>query len=404
MADSISMSSPPESGRSSNRPFLVACFCVLVSAEIFNFAYTRNPAHWSDFRAFYAAGYLLRTHPASLYDLARQQQVQATAISNNGIFIPFYHPSYEALLFAPLSFFSYPVADGIFIAFSVLCLLGAFYAARPLFSNRIPYLQSRPGMMLIFFLPLLGTIFWGQDSLVFFALFCLMWRQLSQGKDFTGGVALGLALFRFQLAIPLAILIAARRGRRFAAGFLTAGVAVFLLCSCLIGSSGMASLAHLLTHASLAVDQGMHAQALMKVHPTQMPNLVGLLYVAVTRHLRPAVAFAVVTVASLSLLAWTIHRVRRTSSEWKALTMTIICGELLSYHLFPYDLTILLPAFALLGCNDNPLIVLILYWIPPLLYIVLGGHSLFLYAIPLLGLLAYVSSRSDSPATLEKSS
>jgi hypothetical protein len=363
----------------------------LVLAELFNFAYARNPTHSADFRAFYAAGYLLRTHPASLYDLALQQQVQATAIPQNSIFMPFYHPSYEALLFVPLSFFSYPVAAGIFIAFSVLCLLVAFYAARPLFAERIPYLQTRPGMMLIFFLPLVGTILLGQDSVIFFALFCLMWRQLSKSKDFAGGIILGLALFRFQLAIPLAILIAARRGRRFSTGFLISGIAVTLLCLCLIGSQGIASFAHVLTHASLAVDQGTHAQMLMKVHPTQMPNLVGLLYVTITRRLRPPVALAVIAIVSLALLAWTLHRVRHTSSEWKALAMAILCAVLLSYHLLPYDLTILLPAFALLGRNDHPLLALVMYWLPVGLYLVLGGHGLFLYSIPLLGLLFYLS-------------
>lgn len=360
--------------------------------ELFNAWYTRTPSHWSDFRAFYAAGYLLRTQPSHLYDLAWQQKVQANLISDNGIFIPFYHPSYEALIFAPLSLLSYAKACGIFMGFSVLCLVGAFYAARPLFTGPLPYLQTRPGLVLIFFLPLLGAIFWGQDSLLFLVLFCVMWRQLSRGEDFTAGIALGLALFRFQLAIPLAVLIAVRRGRRFTAGFLTAAVVVLLLCLALIGKDGIASLFHLLTRASLAGDQGAHAQQLMKVHPTQMPNLNGLLYVAVTRHLHPGVAFCVIALASLSLFSWTALQVHRTHSESKALVMATLCSVLLSYHLFPYDLTLLLPAFVLMVRDGYQKSVLLLYWLPLVLYLSLGGHSLFLYAISLLCVLFHVSS------------
>src|ERR1700760_3672148 len=57
----------------------------------------------ADFRSFYAAGQILRSRPAQLYNLNAQLAAQRASVSPSPHPLPFYHPSFEALLYAPFS-------------------------------------------------------------------------------------------------------------------------------------------------------------------------------------------------------------------------------------------------------------------------------------------------------------
>ena len=388
--DSVDASTPRAS---SPRAFLLCCGVLTVFVQTLGFFFAKHVPRWSDFRAFYSGGYLLRTQPSALYDLQRQVEVQNALVSHNGMLMPFYHPSFEALLFAPFSLLQFHNAYSAFMALGVLCLIGSFLAARPLFSKYIPYLQPRPGLLLVFFIPVVACIPWGQDSLLFLLLFCLTWRDLERGNDARAACWLALGLFRFQLALPLAFLIAARRGRRFAMPFLAAGCALLLLSVALVGKNGVIQYLHLLTGASLANDQGVLAQHMMVVRPVYMTNLAGFFYAAGARFLAPHTALALNAIASLSLLAWTAFHMRRAADDSQAWAMALLCTVLVSYHFLPYDLGILLPAFTMLSPRVHHAILLFIYWLPPLLFIPMGGRTLNLYALPLLALLLYAGSR-----------
>ncbi len=180
-----------------------------------------------DFRQFYAAGYMVRTQTAALYDLQRQKQVQDTLVSSLPLPLPYVHPSYEALFFAPLSLLNYRAAYLVFICINVLLLGTTFFIARPWFSH-VPGLQPRPGLMFFLFVPVIIAVWQGQDSLLFLLLCCSAWAQLQRGRDALAACLLALCLFRFQLVIPLAVLIAVRQRPRFSAAF---GVTALALIS-----------------------------------------------------------------------------------------------------------------------------------------------------------------------------
>ena len=59
-----------------------------------------------------------------MYDLALQEQAQHALTSG---FMPFYHPSYEALLFAPFSLLNYHSAYLSFLAFGMLFADGVIF-------------------------------------------------------------------------------------------------------------------------------------------------------------------------------------------------------------------------------------------------------------------------------------
>ena len=148
------------------KPFFQRWFVYLLVMELIGVAL----AHFGmlgrfDFRSFYAAGYLARTQPAHLYDLARQMWAQHTLVSPKG-FLPFYHPAYEALIYAPFSLLNYQYAYSSFLAFNMLLLLAAFFVARQAFSAPIEIWQPQPGSMFFIFLPLLIAAMQGQDSIL----------------------------------------------------------------------------------------------------------------------------------------------------------------------------------------------------------------------------------------------
>src|SRR5437868_4146483 len=380
------------------RPFFVGWSVYVLIVALFGVLLLRAASPSFDFRTFYAAGYLVRTQPSQLYDLGQQQQVQSALVSPGEIALPFLHPSYEALLFAPFSLLRYQAAYFSFIAVNLLLLAGIFVAAYPLFAQVIPVWQPRPGLMLFPYLPLLLTIWHGQDSLVFLLLCCLVWRQLESGHDTAAGCLLAAGLFKFQLAIPMAILLAARRGWRFCAAFVATGAVVVALCIEITGGTGAAMMLRLLTAGSLAGDNGTAAQQAMVIKPLAMPNLFGLLF-PVTQHLPSRLAFVVVATVSLTVLAWCAYLVRAARQERVAFAISILCGGLVSYHMYLYDLTLLLLAVALLGAQAGRRALLLFYGVPLIVLLFTGPRWIFLLAIPALALL-WRASRQANARTL----
>src|SRR5947208_10770375 len=76
------------------------------------------PDGHADFRANYTAGYMLRTR-MPLYDPSAELEAQNRAVSQSPITLPFLHPAYESLFYAPLSLLSFQRAYWIFFALNL---------------------------------------------------------------------------------------------------------------------------------------------------------------------------------------------------------------------------------------------------------------------------------------------
>jgi hypothetical protein len=84
-----------------------------------------------DFRQLYTAGRMVREGAASqLYDLGAQKIWQDRLVSPQDRALPFNHAAYEALLFAPLTFFSYLRAFTIFLAVNIALLYLSYRCLR----------------------------------------------------------------------------------------------------------------------------------------------------------------------------------------------------------------------------------------------------------------------------------
>lgn len=351
-----------------------------------------------DFPQFYAAGYLVRTHPSHLYDLAQQGSLQH-AILPVRAFLPYYHPSYHALLYAPFSLLSYRTAYSAIVVFNMLLVMAAFFVARPIFSFVIPWWQPRPGLMFFIFVPLLNAVVLGQDSTLSLLLYCLTWRQLKSGKDMSAGFFLALALFKFQIVLPIAALIAIRQGWRFTRGFLITSLGIALLCFGIVGAAGTREYVRLLL-AGAAIDKGIVAQHVMGLSPSlARTNIAGLLYACVGQFLRSHMGFNVlVAICSLAVFAWSARIVRHVELK-TAFAIAILCGVLVSYHLLNYDLTLALLPVALLAGRVHRYILLAFFGLP-IIVSRFGTDSFFLLAIPLLAMLIYTIETSKKRAEI----
>lgn len=380
------------------KPFLWAwCICFIL-LEIFGGLFVSSRAQTVyDFPSFYTAEFLSRTSPSHLYDLHEQARVQYgfTSIQE---FLPFYHPSYEPFLLSPFSLLSYRTAFRVYLAFNMLLLLASFFAAGSTFFPIIPRWQPRPGLMFFVFAPVLAALLLGQDSILFLLLCCLTWRQLKSGDDISAAVFLALALFKFQIALPIAALIALRQGQKFFAGFAFASICVAAFSIAIVGRSGSIEYIHVLINASSSIDKNVFSQQGMGIFPLAMPNIAGLFYAVGGRFLSSSGTFnTIISACSFSLLVWCAYVIRRAELA-VAFSISILCGLLISYHLFVYDLTLALLPIALLAKHIPKIILLGLFGLPIVLF-AFESKWFFILAIPLLTMLIYtlVSISSFAP-------
>jgi hypothetical protein len=376
----------------------------LLAMEFFAVMFAGGGVHDQfDFQEYYTAGSLMRSHPSQLYNLASQERVQRTH-APHASFLPFYHPAYEAILFVPLSSVSYTAAYLSFIICNTLLLLASFLVLGNATSPDLARLKSEP-LLLLLFLPIVMTVVIGQDSILLLLLYCLTWRELEAKNDMKAGFLAALALFKFQIAIPIALLIALRRSWKFSAGFVIVAAAIVSLCIGIVGVGGTLEYVRLMSGAVSAIGTGSTPQHGMNFYRSAMTNLAGLLYGCGARFLHSSFAFnALIAVCSFGLFAW-CAKVIRSSEAQVAFSIAILCGLLVSYHSFLYDMTLAILATGLLAGRTNKYILMALYGVPVFL-LPFGAKWFFPSALPVLAMLIYTlvfSPRSsvDSAAPLQ---
>jgi hypothetical protein len=348
-------------------PFLVGWTAYLLAMELLaGWILKAVPnGHTFDFSAFYAAGKAARTSPLHLYYPS---------------VLAFPHLPYEALLYAPFTLASYHTAYLLFIGFNFILLLGAFLTG-PL-SRRA---------MLFAFIPVFVALTQGQDSILLLLICCFAWRY--RDDPLRCGLILSLALFKFNIILPLGCLLALRKGWRFIVGFSAGCAALLLVCFSLVGRYGTRAFVSLIHSGSLCANSAASAQSAFAIYPAMMPNLMGLFYGLGARHLAALEEFLVTAAGSVLIFAWCAYRVRTEQEDSVAFGLATVCALLVSYHLYVHDLSLLLLAMALLR---PPRIVLwALYLAPLILLLFFAAHYLFLAALPVLLLLHRGNSRRE---------
>jgi hypothetical protein len=354
-----------------------------------------------DFRAFYSAGWLVLHNPTQLFDLRLQTSVQNLIVCPMGRGVPFYHPAYEALLYAPFTLLPYRWAYIAFAVFNLLLLLLCYQAAPPAADPRI---AKVPRSLLLFLcFPAFMGIAEGQDSIVFLLLACLLWRALATRRDRAAGILLALALFKLQIALGLLLFLLlylpSSRRTRVLLAWLPSAAAVALTCLLITGPQGMMTWLRLIASSSIASHESHRAQSVIAVYPTAMPTLNGLLYVCGARFLPTHISFALDVLLSILVLALAIYLVRTSRTLATAFCAALAATLLLSPHLYLYDYVLLLFPVLLLTGPRLPLLTALVY-VPPFILFRIAGLDWFalMALVPILFLASLLLDRRTHKA------
>jgi len=331
----------------------------------------------SDFQMFYSAAAALRSgHASGLYD--------GLFLSQSPLSKAYTHPPYELLVFLPLSFLPYQAASycwfAITLLLAALCgrLMGSYVAIIGIFPFLSLMAERQDSMLML--LPVIGC-----------------WLLLRRGRDSVAGFVLGLALFKFQMVLPLAAALAFWRPRLLR-GLAVCGAAVFALSVALVKPAGMAAYWRYLAAMTVSSSSSVSQRYLMD--PRANVALRGLVYELASggsESVSPTMArLSLIALAALgSLVLWLAWRFMRSGAgpETK-FAFAVLAAVLLSFHLLPHDLVALsVPLVLLAGWRARwPLYLL---YVTPLLFL-LYPHSQAWLALLSLVSLVQLSAQAGS--------
>jgi Glycosyltransferase family 87 len=329
------------------RPTNLRLFVTLLLAGMFClhavYAWNVRDLLWKgypDFTTFYAAGKILRDDQASrLYDPQTQFQTQqqfAAEVSIRKGPLPYMHPPFEAVLFLPLTFFSYRVAYVLWDLLNLLILFLLPWLLRP----HVPLLQKASlafwWLAELACFPVFIALLQGQDVLLLLLLLVLAFISLKSDNAFVAGCWLGLGLFRFHVVLPLVLILIWRTRGKAIFGFVLSACGLMMLSLGVVGWRG--TLAY--PEQIWRLEQGMERSRV--VIPGDAPNLRGLLEGWVLPNTWKGRDFvvAVVSIALLVAAAWL----------WKqnpekidlGFSLCVIVAVLCGYYAFAYDLSLLI--------------------------------------------------------------
>ncbi|HZL26390.1 MAG TPA: glycosyltransferase 87 family protein [Acidobacteriaceae bacterium] len=287
-----------------------------------------------DLRAFYAAGTVLRSgHGAQLYDYDYQAQVQNAVVGPRANALPFLYPSFAALPFVPLSLLRYRAAFFVWLGLNLGLLVLDAFLLRPW----LPYFAERSWIALpAFYGCLFGVsvaLLQGQISFLLLVVYCGAWVLLRQKRPFLAGLLLSLGLMKFQIAIPVLVLFLLWKQWRVVSGFLAGAAALAVVSIALVGRTGVSVYFHAMSN--MTRQTAFHAAA-AKVHygmfPVDMPNLHGLTF-GLTHGASWGLALNIALCCIVMVFA---------ARQKASLSIALPAAMLVSYHMQPHDLTLLL--------------------------------------------------------------
>jgi len=353
-----------------------------------------------DFRTFYTVGYMTRTgHGAEIHDPARYQEFQNNLVGPAEGLLPFNHLAYESLVYVPFSYFHYQNAYFLFLGVNLIVLAGIIQVLRPLVSAVSDVWSLLPLAIVVCFLPIAMALIEGQDSLLLLLLFVGSTAAMYRQNDFRAGALLGFSLFKFQYALPVALLFLVWKRWAFLRGFVLSGAIVVGISFWLTGFSGARMYLHSLVEVSAKYSSA--NGALYGIHPEGMPNLRGIAYV-ITGGSDSATQL-IVLIGSAVVMVW--GALKRPSLPGALLTALLV-----SYHQVIADASLLVLPIGLLlargltGVRTRRerlvLVLAALAFVGPTL-LLFAGTRFYLLVLPVAALFVLWDEETPSPKNLE---
>jgi hypothetical protein len=342
----------------------------------------------TDFPHFYCAAKIVAAGLGhQLYDISLQWEFQRRYTGRVGNF--FIHPPFETWIYLP--FAGLPV-QAAYLAWTLFNLVVLAVAAW-LFHSRLS-LPISPGLTLVLllsFVPVSLTFLQGQDTILLLLVFVLTCVALGEGKNFEAGCLLALGLFKFQFALPAAVIFfVSRKGaskKMLAAGIALVAVVLVLISLGISGWSSVASYPRLLLGFGKLPFSGFHADAMASVRGASLA-----LFPAGSVLGRVAFGGAALLVFAVATDGW--RRLNPTVAGL-AVSNAVLAAVLLSYQASPHDLTLaVLPVFLTFTYLSRTaglpslwrrlsLFVIAVLFLPPLHVYAVRVHQYVLLALPI---------------------
>jgi hypothetical protein len=302
----------------------------------------------ADFKIYRTAAEILnKGQSGKLYDYVMQLDTQRKLypiwpITNGPL--PYNHPAAEALLFLPLAGMDVVKGSDRWLMFNVILLLLSFWLLRHELSalNRKRILP--PVLWAAAFFPVIMGFFLGQDAIVMLFLYTTSFVLSRRGQDHWSGLAVGLCTFKPHLALPFAFLFfLCRRRWSGLAGFLLGGTAMGIFSLALVGINGMKDF--LVLNASTQEFRPWLFNARL------MPQVRGVIQTTLQGWLSYRQTVGVIILVSMFMIIWAtrwllyLPKVRLHSASESIdleFAFCMIVTILVSFHLYPYDMSMLL--------------------------------------------------------------
>jgi hypothetical protein len=335
----------------------------------------------TDFTLSYVGAKIVHDGMGSrLYDINFQKQVR-DAIFRHPNPLLFEHPPFEAALLSPLAAVPFRWAYMLWGFINATICLAVMLMMRRYLPSPIEDLGYVT--LWLVFAPLGVALYQGQSSLILLALYAGSFALLEGGNEMAAGAALGFGLFKFQFVLPFALIFLLRKKWRYLAGFACTAAVLLLLSLAIVGRQGMLGYVNLL----LAISK--NPRNLTYGSATDMPTINGFVYAMIGRRMSPSVLTLIVAGLSLAMLVWIARRWQSETSPNRAVYAAAIAGSLLSgSHMFTHDFSPLALALfiAAAGIHDAAnrswrvvmLCSLIVFWLPPVYFVLVCAHLLYL--------------------------
>lgn len=304
---------------------------------------------YPDFTTFYSGASILRQGLGrQLYDEQTQYRVQqqfAAEVSIRQGPLPYIHPPFEALLFIPFTWVSYPIAYVLWDLLNLIVLVILLFMLQPALPVLRPVSVAFWLLACLAFFPIFFALLHGQDVLLLVLLLAAVYVLLRRNNEIAAGFCLGLGVFRFQLVLPLVLILLYQKRTKAILGFVTAAAALVLVSAAIVGWRGVLEYPDHVWRLEQTMEQR------QTIVPIRMANVRGLLDSLLIPRTSKLVSNIVISIVSLALVLFAAHKCSSkttTPSEFDlGFALCVVVTVLVGYHTLAYDLSLLLLPIAL---------------------------------------------------------
>jgi hypothetical protein len=286
----------------------------------------------SDFITYFSAGKLVLAGKGRLmYDFSALARLERGVVHpytlRYGV-LPYVYPPYFALAIAPLSRLPLDQAYAAWLAISA-AILSCFLWATSRYAGLTRAQTWLYAAATASFVPTFMCLVHGQTSIALLGLLTLALFSLRRDRQVPAGVALGLALVKPPLVLPLVLFLVVSGRRRALGAFFGTAAMLTLLPLPAFGWSVNAGYLHVLRLAAGWTTQFGYS-------PELSISLSGL-----TGALLPRSAATVSTLAlDIACLALVMVAARRGGPIELSFALAVLCGLLISPHVLVHDVVI----------------------------------------------------------------